>query len=198
MIFRCFGQTVSAAFVAFVCLVGIVGCSSGSGESVATEMPTAAAVALKWNEGFDPEDLVRGTGYEMSDAQRAVLADGEITYDEYQAAFQRFRACAGAAGVNVEVMGEENQVIDYRFEDVGDSLERHDQCLAEEFDSVNTLWGWHRDNWGVEAGVLAECLRERGEEPRLLVWEKSEQLRDMGVDPQVECLDAKLGPDFSG
>ncbi|GAA2518569.1 hypothetical protein GCM10010407_05140 [Rarobacter incanus] len=171
-------------------------CSAGGGAEAtyATAMPTAAGTVLEGKDNtYDPVAVANNMGIQLSEQQLEALADGEVTYDEYQEAAQRMKACADAAGVKFEFMGEENQVIQYQVE-AGDEAfdKKFNNCYDTQFAALDDLWQGYRMNWGPEAAVLADCIRAKGEEPRLLIMEKIEQLEQLGMDPQSECIDPKL------
>ncbi|WP_142122196.1 hypothetical protein [Rarobacter faecitabidus] len=157
-------------------------------------MPTAASSTAMTKGGlYDPIEVAHNSHIELSEQQLNALADGEITYDEYQEAAQRMKACADAAGIYFEFMGEENQIIEYRTRSDSDALDaKFNNCYDTEFRALDVMWQDYRANWGPEAGALAECLRDMGEEPRLLYSEKIDQLTNLGIDPDDECINPKL------
>ncbi|GAA2239424.1 hypothetical protein GCM10010401_09840 [Rarobacter faecitabidus] len=157
-------------------------------------MPTGAGTVIEGKDNtYDPVAVADSMGVQLSEQQLEALADGEVTYDEYQEAAQRLKACTDAAEVKFEFMGEENQVIQYWVE-AGDEAfdKKFNDCYDTQFAALDDLWQDYRMNWGPEAAALSECIREKGAEPRLLISEKYEQLEQLGMDPQNECIDPRL------
>jgi hypothetical protein len=157
------------------------------GTAYPTVMPSAAEFEpgkLSTHDtatGVDPADI--------SAAQRAELADGVVTFDEYQAAFQRLKTCMEAKGYTIETVGMTNQLIDYRYRGVADPA--YTTCYSLEFAFVDSEWQTYRENFGKNAQFLGECLRERGIEPGVTYNERDAQLLEIGVDPVSGCLNVK-------
>lgn len=190
------GKWLAAVTLLLVGPLMLSACSAGGGAEAtyATAMPTAAGTVLEGKDNtYDPVAVANNMGIQLSEQQLEALADGEVTYDEYQKAAQRLKACADAAGVKFEFTGDENQVIQYRTESDGGPLDaKFDACYESEFGALSIVWQGYREEFGPQAAALAGCIREKGEEPRLLILEKIDQLEQLGVDPQSECIDPKL------
>lgn len=134
-------------------------------------------LATQIMEQSDPE--------EYSDAQRAELADGAVTYDEYQAAFQRMNACIEADGYELLMEPEVNQMIQARIPDA--AFPSYQRCYGPEFSLVDAEWQLYRENFGADAQAMAKCLIERGKEPALTYVERYNQLQAMGIDAFKNC-----------
>jgi hypothetical protein len=164
-----------------------------NGTAYPTVMPSATE--------FDPAKLsTHDTATEVdpadiSAAQRAEVADGVVTFDEYQAAFQRLKACMAAKGYTMEPATLKNEVIQAPYRDTGDSDKVYTACYSLEYAFVDSEWQTYRENFGKEAGYLAECLREHGVEPGVTYDERDAQLFEIGVDPVPGCLKFK-DPDY--
>lgn len=78
-----------ASSAAVSSLVVLVGCAGAGGSGEATPFDT------ELNEAGDVSTDVAGLG---ADGQESVLADGEVTVEEYQSAFASFARCAEERG----------------------------------------------------------------------------------------------------
>lgn len=146
---------VSLVVGALVALLGVVGCSSGSPSG----SPSASKNPLSYNTIMDEK------GAEPASAeQEAVLADGNVTYDEYKSSFQRFVSCVKQGGYEINLSGEENQVQDYSVPSgaVDDGIDL--KCYTKEFANID-MW-WQGDRRAVaENPLILACLQKLGVEP---------------------------------
>ena len=165
----------------------VVGCSSRPGPEpapvVVTVLPSAAAV--------DPKSLLPDPDHTQipTAAQMAELADGQVTYDEYQAGFQRMRSCMAQDGVELIVRGEINQVTQASYIDTGDAS--YQRCYYSEFKLVDVAWQIWRENFGADSQAMAQCLTEKGKTPGLTIKERYEALQALGMDPYKDCVNVK-------
>jgi len=124
-----------------------------------------------------------------SPEQTAELSDGEVTADEYEAAFQRYRECLSAAGYELADVQFDNHV--YSFGVPGEAVDSgvDDECYSAEFRYVDMLWQGTDDvtNSSDTAEFVRECLRDRGIEPADTLEEMSQQLREANIE-HSECL----------
>lgn len=182
---RGFGRGLALASVVVVL---VAGCSARPGREPApvavTVLPSAAAVNAK-DKLPDPDHTQIPTA-----AQMAELADGQVTYDEYQAGFQRMRSCMAQDGVELIVRGETNQVMEASYVDTGDAS--YQRCYYTEFNLVDRAWQIWRSNFGADSQAMAQCLTEKGKTPGLTIKERYEALHQaLGMDPYKDCVNVK-------
>lgn len=131
-----------AGLGAVVLLVVLTGCSTAPGPSTAPS----------------PSDI--------SPRQRSALADGDITWDEYESGFNDYRACLQKEGYSL--------VDPHRVGDVfeagvpGPAVESgvNDQCYAYTWQDVDTAWQVAHEDTSSSAEIVAACLRAHGIEPQ--------------------------------
>jgi len=150
------------------------------GSPAPTALPKAAPV-----DEFAAQALNTAAPGSVSEAQRAELADGVVTYDEYQAAFQRMNACIEADGYELLIEPEVNQMIQARIPDA--AFPSYESCYPLEFGWVDPEWQIYRANFGAGTQALAACLIERGKEPALTYSDRYQQFMALGLDPLKDC-----------
>lgn len=165
----------SRSWVLIVAVALLAGCSSadGSEESAGdSDGPLA---------GVDVSDA--------SDAQAAEISDGEVTVDEYRAAFQRYRECLSAAGFELVDVEFSNPLYDYGVPNAAVEEGAEEECYLSEFRYTDILWQTsdHVQDNSETARVFRECLTERGIDPADSVAEMEGQLEEAGIDAS-ECL----------
>ena len=159
----------------------LTGCQSASSSSAAKSapLPTIAAV------GDNAKAELENGSVKISAAQRRDVADGTVSYDEYQAALQRLRSCMQADGFDLNLAPEVNQMRRGSMTDAANPS--YERCYPLEFGLVDGAWQGYRENFGADAKAMAECVRSHGKTPRLTLKEKYEQLAGMGIDPYKQC-----------
>lgn len=186
---------VAVAIVACVGALSMAGCSPRAADAGAGAEPTA----LPSYATVDPNNpgTVPGAGGTYADAsaeQKAEFADGEVTYDEYKAAFDRMRACVKQqSGLDIVIQGETNELIEMRIPTAADPS--YETCYPKEFGFVDTAWQLYRANFGAEANAMAECLQERGVKPELTYMGRYNQLSALGMNPNADCVWKKIPAD---
>lgn len=130
-----------------------------------------------------------------SDQALAELADGFLTYQEYRAAFERFRKCiveSGEALVGVS-FDRLSGMVNYSVT-TGDDI-----CYNREFAGADMAWQLdpNRPRSKDELQQMSQiegCIRDLGVEPveASTQDELFDQLRESGGDP-VECIMGALG-----
>jgi hypothetical protein len=115
----------------------------------------------------------------MSPEQAAAVEDGEITPDEYEAGFQRFRACIEAGGYEVITTGEFNDTIEYAV--LAEARELNEACSELEFRQIDRMWQLAREDTSWSAQVLKDCLTRNGISPEDTMEELVEQLENAGI-----------------
>jgi hypothetical protein len=119
----------------------------------------------------------------ISSAQRAELADGKISYDEYHEAFRRFAACLAKGGFTIMDNGGQNEIIQYGVPEAASELD--DKCYVREFQWVDATWQSSRADTSNQAKAYAVCLKEKGITPGKTEDEKYRQLQNARIDPSA-------------
>jgi hypothetical protein len=124
-----------------------------------------------------------------SEAQAAEIADREATFDEYQAAFQRYSECLSAAGYPLENVELKNQVYDFRLSNAAVESGVDAECYDGEYRFVDMLWQGRDEVWeqSETVQIMRLCLQEHGIEPAESWRENEQQMRDAGIEPP-DCL----------
>lgn len=141
-----------------------------------------------------------GTGYEAwvawvkeppipdaSAQQVAELADGEITREEYLAAFNRFSGCMGGAGFSVPVADPDAVVLKYSITSEAVSSGQDELCYVSQFQGVDMAWQIQNEDTSETTQVLRDCLSRQGIAPADRRIDIDAQLRDAGIDVMT-CL----------
>ena len=134
-------------------------------------------------------------GDDVPVSQAAALEDGVITFEEYEAAYERTVACMRDSGIVVDGPKPENgaRFLTFSFQGgVGDA-EADEPCRREHLDLVNGLWLAQAAPSEAEAEVIAReytaCLRAAG-----VVIEGSPSLQDS----DLVAMEALFGPYSDG
>jgi hypothetical protein len=134
-------------------------------------------------------------GDDVPVSQAAALEDGVITFEEYEAAYERTVACMRDSGLVVKGPKPENagRFLTFSFQGgVGDA-EADEPCRREHLDLVNGLWLAQAAPSAAEAEVMAReyaaCLRAAG-----VVIEGSPSLQDA----DLVAMEALFGPYSDG
>ena len=175
-------RTVARVAVLVACMA-LAACTSQTdapGSTAPTALPKAAPV-----DEFAAQALKTAAPGSVSEAQRAELADGVVTYDEYQAAFERMNACIEADGYELLIEPEVNQMIQARIPEA--AFPSYERCWPREFKLVDATWQGYRWNFGADTQAMAACLIARGKEPALTYLERYYQLQALGLDAFTDC-----------
>lgn len=114
--------------------------------------------------------------------QLAAMSDGEITSDEYQAAFQRYQSCLAAEGYDILVDGENNATIDYSIPSAAVDSGVEGDCYDQEFRQVDVTWQVAREDSSRSAEFIRDCLIANGVAPGESLQGMVQQLREAGID----------------
>ncbi|MGV8881560.1 MAG: hypothetical protein ACOH19_05355 [Rhodoglobus sp.] len=141
-----------------------------------------------------------GTGYEAwvawvkeppipdaSAQQVAELADGEVTRDEYLAAFNRFAGCMGGAGFSVPVADPDSVVLNYSIPSEAVSSGADELCYETQFQGVDAAWQIQNEDTSETTQMLRDCLTRHGIDPADRRIDIDAQLLDAGIDVMT-CL----------
>jgi hypothetical protein len=92
----------------------------------------------------------------QSPQQKAALADGQVTHDEYVAAFNRYSGCLTAAGYPLGPVPTDTPYISYAV--IGGAVDSgaDASCYAAEFNGIDEAWQLHAND------VIDSCLAARG------------------------------------
>lgn len=122
-----------------------------------------------------------------SAALRAALADGKVTFDEYQAGFARYTACMEGAGYSLDNVHEQNMVMVYAVPAAAVTSGVDERCYRAEFGPLDSNWQVQRQDSSGSADIMRQCLRKRGITPADTVAGMTTQMTDAGISPQ-DCL----------
>jgi hypothetical protein len=96
--------------------------------------PTVADDGAVQQHGRDDEPVP------MSPEQQAALRDGEVTRSEYEAGFDRFRACMEREGGDVVRVRWIDDAIRFSYEGSPKSMRAFGLCYPSEFEQVDMRW----------------------------------------------------------
>jgi hypothetical protein len=119
---------------------------------------------------------------EPSEFQRASLADGVVTQDEYRSGYERFATCMTEAGFPLAFVDTSPTVIDYSTSQESETDGASPRCYTREFEQVDTAWQVANQDTSETASWLAECLTAKGIAPAPTLDEKVAQLDAAGLD----------------
>ncbi len=92
--------------------------------------------------------------------QAEALADGAVTFEEYQAGFERFSQCAGAEGHAITYVSTTGQVIDYAMDPTSADAPEVQRCYQREFEGVDIAWQVSQDDKSETSHQMASCLEQ--------------------------------------
>ncbi len=124
--------------------------------------------------------------------QRAEVADGVVTRQEYLDAYSRYQGCLSQAGYpSLQVIGSQT------FLDTGTSgaaATADDRCYTRELQDVDTLWQSQNPQVaeGYSPTVMSYCLTELGQTPAATPEGMLDQLNKLRIDP-VDCTQVRGG-----
>ncbi|MHA6695408.1 hypothetical protein [Homoserinimonas sp. A520] len=116
-----------------------------------------------------------------SDQQLTEMSDGEITSDEYRAAFERFRSCLADGGYEVLMQGEHNATVDYSIPSAAVDSGVDAECYDREFQQVDTTWQVAREDTSRSAQHIRDCLEANGIAPDETLTRMVKQVREAGI-----------------
>lgn len=161
-----------AAFTAALgaALVLLAGCSPAS-----SPPPTAP--------GGVPQAVLSASSKEV----KAALADGNVTRDEYDAAYRRFAVCMQAGGTALIEYPMKEDTYQYGYPAAAAALEK--KCYNKQYYAVDMVWQVAHPT---VATRLQTCLVLAGDSFVGTVDEMRAQLIKDGQDPD-RCLTKKIG-----
>jgi hypothetical protein len=153
-------------------------------------------------------DFLDRLGDDVPVSQAAALEDGVITFEEYEAAYERTIACMRDSGMFVKGPIPENggRFLGYAYQGGIDDGEADGPCRSEHLDLIDTLWNLQAipteeelvqividyRNCVVAAGVPVEEGATMEELDRIVMGVGSYEL-DLAVRPCVERYSLSIG-----
>lgn len=130
---------------------------------------------------------------EASEAQTEAMADGQVTNEEYRAAFTRYSECMTAAGHPLIGVNDAGTVITYSNSDAAVTSGVEGKCYALEFGQIDPAWQIANEYESDTQVTLRACLQAEGITPGPDVETVWQQIQDAGIDP-VECTTGTKSP----
>lgn len=144
---------------------------------------TVLALGGCTEETVIPAESPVETNSAVSPEQRDALANGDVTYEEYQAGFQRFAACMDESGFPLVNVAESGRVLSFGVPEGAVLNGSEARCYEREFEQLDIGWQLENEDTSDTARWIAECVRENGMPPADTVAEMMEQLEALGIDP---------------
>lgn len=127
------------------------------------------------------------------EAQTDAMADGQVTNEEYRAAFTRYSECMTAAGYPLLGVNDAGTVITYSNSDAAVTSGVEGKCYALEFGQIDPAWQIANEYESDTQVTLRACLQAEGITPGPDVETVWQQIQDAGIDP-VECTTGTKSP----
>lgn len=138
-----------------------------------------------------PPDEVAGSALPgeqpPSAEQKAALADGVVTRDEYETAFRSYRSCVEGTGQTLVVTDMDAEIIDY-YQALGDE-EAERGCYTMHFMEVDIEWQLAHEDLRPDIEFYANCLQEHGIEP---TTEGPDPLPGVDHQPRLNALSSQI------
>ena len=134
-----------------------------------------------------PGDTPTGDLSAVSDQVREAVADGEVTFDEYEASYRAYSSCMAAEGFSlVEQAPDRNGV--FNFSVPADALTSgaEAKCYEPLFGPVDIAYQVANENESAFADRLRACMAANDLRSGDTVDEMVEELKARGIDP-FEC-----------
>ena len=171
------------AIATFLLLAG-PGLLLGSCSKTESASSDDGSYAPAWSEEAGPMDPAEfGSGIpEWSEEQRAAMADGTVTSEEYHEAFRRFSACLSAHGFELARVVDTGARIRYAMPDTAVQAGAGPSCYEREYRGVDMLWQLtHEDPAKTER--YRSCLEQLGLDVPDTQDEMLDVLRANGINP---------------
>lgn len=110
------------------------------------------------------------------------MRDGEVTQEEYNAGFERFRSCLRAEGydlLDIELFGVVWQA-NIPEEAVDSGVE--EECYIREYKFVDVIWQTHNQDDTEALQRMNHCLRERGLATATTLSAAEQLIAEIGLD----------------
>jgi len=112
--------------------------------------------------GTNPDSWAARAEREASAEQRAMVADGEVTRAEYDAAYQSYLECMRIAGYPVEELPDQGPFHASLRSDAAVRSGADDTCTYRHYQQVDSLWQAAHDAEQPGTLQLAKCAAEHG------------------------------------
>lgn len=126
---------------------------------------------------------------ELSPAQTAALADGEVTFEEYDVGFRSFIGCVSDAGMTISEDGIYGQVYKYSYVSGSDREPEFGRCYTYHLENLDREWQMANVDISETTDWLKDCLREQGIEPLTTSDEVHEQFEENALDIAETCME---------
>jgi len=161
--------------VAVMLLGGFTSLLSGCTNPESAAEPTVPA----WAEEFGPMEPTSAT---WSEEQRAAMADGTVTSEEYHEAFRRYAACLSDKGFELGFVEDRGDRIDIAIPDAAVVAGADAYCYEREYRGVDMLWQLTHEDAAVTER-LRSCLIQLGLDVPDTQDEMLDVLRSNGINP---------------
>jgi hypothetical protein len=132
----------AAAVLLVVVSISLAGCASLGSQTVPTTAPT------------DAEHV----STQISSLQKKDLSDGTVTQDEYNSAFEHYKACLAKAGFEIIDNGVIDNVRQYLVPQAAEAGGVDDRCYVYNFGQVDAAWQIAHQDSSQEAADYRACL----------------------------------------
>ncbi|GIT78934.1 hypothetical protein LLS1_06030 [Leifsonia sp. LS1] len=109
------------------------------------------------------------------------LDDGDVTWDEYEAAFKAYEACLARHGYELDQPHISGDLMDFGVPSAAVDSGVDDTCYAFNWAQVDQAWQIAHEDTSESAQIVAECLRSHGIVPSEKYTENLERLRGNGI-----------------
>lgn len=152
-------------------------------QHVSKRIPLAAGIGLLALTGCGQAVTPSSPTDQISEQVAQAMADGNITFDEYEASFRSYVGCLRDAGYTViEEPSDANGVFNYSVpaQAVNDGVD--EKCYNELFGPVDAAYQVANEDTSATAETLRACLISAGITPAGSVDEMLAQLEAEGMD----------------
>jgi len=128
------------------------------------------------------------TSVVLSPAQTAALADGKVTFDEYDVGFRAFFGCVDDAGITISEDGIYGQVYKYSYLSGSEREPEYGRCYSYHFEYLDREWQMANVDISETTDWLKDCLREQGIEPLTTSADVHRQFEENSLDIGETCM----------
>ncbi|MFF1877511.1 hypothetical protein [Leifsonia sp. NPDC058230] len=114
--------------------------------------------------------------------QKDALQDGGVSWDEYQAAFNAYRACLMREGYELVDPQVKGDLMDFGVPGAAVDSGADDRCYDFNWAHVDQVWQIAHEDTSESAQIIANCLREHRIEPSSMYGDNLELLEKNGID----------------
>ncbi|SEA42266.1 hypothetical protein [Leifsonia sp. 21MFCrub1.1] len=121
-------------------------------------------------------------GPSISPQQAAALADGEVTWDEYEAGYNAFEACMADRGYPIVDKRRNGYLIEGGIPGAAVNAGIDAECYDYYWGQVDGNWQVAHDDVSYTARWLANCLRSKGITPKEKKADNADLLKANGIE----------------